>query len=48
MNKRQKLMSNKPAEAIVTPVSHHPKSRVTDPGVANVRRAKEYVDENKK
>ena len=48
MKKTKNKDNNTPTEAILTPISHHPNSRVTNPGVENVRRAKEYVDENKK
>jgi len=37
-----------PTEAILTPIAHEPGSGITIPGEANVRRAKDYVDENKK
>ena len=37
-----------PVQAIVTPVSHDPKSGMVIPGEDNVRRAKNFVDENKK
>ena len=48
MKKAKNKDKNTPGEAILTPVSRYPKSKVTNPGVENVRRAKEYVDENEK
>jgi hypothetical protein len=39
---------NTPTEAILTPGKQNPQSGVNHPGVENVRRAKHFVDENKK
>ena len=40
--------TNQPTQAIVTPKSKKQHSNVTEPGVENVIRAKNFVDENKK
>ena len=48
MKKTNPKNPNTPTQAIVTPVAKDPKSGMTIPGVENVRRAKDFVDENKK
>ncbi len=48
MKKKRAIPPDRPCEAIVTPVAHDPKSGMTIPGEENVKRAKDYVDENKK
>ena len=48
MKKEKNQNKNTPTQAITTPGQHDAKSGVNHPGVENVRRAKSFVDQNKK
>ncbi len=48
MKKSKTKIPGTPTQAILTPAAKDAKTGMTIPGVENVRRAKEFVDENKK